>query len=101
MRLFVGLGFLERGDLRFGEQDAVLRRFGLKRLQAMLHRGQIVALPHAAHPRRRDRQLTLLRPPKISSFMPGSSRTISAPPVRNAEPSFISRRVWSTGSKLS
>jgi hypothetical protein len=30
---------------------AVLRRLGLKRLQAMLHRGQIVALPHAAHPR--------------------------------------------------
>jgi hypothetical protein len=55
VHLLVGLGFLERGDLRLGEQDAILRRLGLKRLQAMLHRGQIVALPHAAHPRRRDR----------------------------------------------
>src|SRR5437879_4810746 len=69
MRLFVGLGFLERGDLRFREQDAVPRRFRLKPRQALPHRGQIVALPHAAHPRRRNRQpapLERLRHPNLA-----------------------------------
>jgi len=37
MRLLVGLGLLERGDLRFGEQDALLCDFGLERLEAVLH----------------------------------------------------------------
>src|SRR5438128_2159328 len=55
MRLLVGLGLLERGDLRLGEQDAILRHLGFERLEAMFHHGQIVALPHAAHPGRRDR----------------------------------------------
>src|ERR1700736_5803853 len=32
MRLLVRLGFLERDDLRFGEQDAVLRHPGLERV---------------------------------------------------------------------
>ena len=42
MRFLVGLGLLERGDLGVGEQDAILRHLGFKRLQAVLHRGQIV-----------------------------------------------------------
>src|SRR5262244_2507326 len=50
MRLLVGLGLLERGDLGLGQQDAILRHLGFERLEAMLDRGQIVALPHAAHP---------------------------------------------------
>src|SRR6516225_640743 len=50
VRLLVGLGLFERGDLRLGEQDAILRHLGLERLQAQLHRGQVVALPDAAHP---------------------------------------------------
>jgi hypothetical protein len=39
MRFFVGLGFLKRGDLRLGQQDAFLRHLGLERLEALLHRG--------------------------------------------------------------
>jgi hypothetical protein len=35
--MLVGLGLLERGDLRLGEQDAFLRDFGLERLEAVLH----------------------------------------------------------------
>ena len=42
MRLLVGLGLLERGDLGLGEQDAVLRHLGFERLETMLHRGEIV-----------------------------------------------------------
>src|SRR6516225_7909135 len=51
IRLLVGLGLVERGDLCLGQQDAVLRHLGFE-----LHRGQIVTLPHAPHARRRDRQ---------------------------------------------
>src|SRR5215471_2970037 len=40
MRLLVGLRLLERGDLRFGQQDAILRRSGLERFEPVLHRGQ-------------------------------------------------------------
>src|SRR5205814_6131603 len=56
MRFLVGLGFLERGDLRLGQQDAILCRLGFERFEAVLHRGQVVALPHAAHTGGRDRQ---------------------------------------------
>jgi hypothetical protein len=55
MRLLVGLGLVERGDLCLGQQDSVLRHLGFERLQAQLHRGQIVTLPHAPHACRRDR----------------------------------------------
>ena len=37
MRFLVGLGLLDRDDLRLGEQDAILRRLGLECLQAVLH----------------------------------------------------------------
>jgi len=37
MRFLIGLGLLESGDLRFGEQDAFLRHLGFERLQAVLH----------------------------------------------------------------
>jgi hypothetical protein len=40
MRLLVGLGLLERGDLGLGQQDAILRHLGFEGLEAMLHRGQ-------------------------------------------------------------
>ena len=55
MRFLVSLGLLERGDLGLGQQDAILRHLGFERLEAMFHRGQIVTLPHAAYPGRRDR----------------------------------------------
>ena len=56
VRFLVGLGFLEGGDLCLGHQDAFLSRLGFQRLEAQLHRGQVVALPDAAHPGRRDRE---------------------------------------------
>jgi len=37
MRLLLGLGALQRGDLRFGEHPAILRHFGLERLQPLAH----------------------------------------------------------------
>jgi hypothetical protein len=39
MRFLVGLRLLERGALRLGQQDAVLCRLGVERLQAVLYRG--------------------------------------------------------------
>jgi hypothetical protein len=57
--LFIALRFFERRDLRFREHDAVLRHFRLQRLEPMLHRRQVMALPHTAHPGWRDRQATL------------------------------------------
>ena len=71
MRFLVGFGFLERGDLGLGKQDAVLRHLGLKRLEALLHRGQIVALPHAAHPGGRDRQPAPLERVRDPHLAPG------------------------------
>jgi len=56
VRFFVGFGLLEGGDLGLGQQDPILRHLGFQRLEAVFDRRQIVALPHAAHARRRDRQ---------------------------------------------
>jgi hypothetical protein len=61
MRLLVGLGLLERGDLRLGQQDALLRHLGFDSLQAVLDRGQIVTQPHEAHAGGRDRQAAPLQ----------------------------------------
>ena len=59
MGLFVALRLFQRRDLRFREHDAVLRHFRLQRLEPMLHRRQVVALPHTAHTGWRDRQAAL------------------------------------------
>jgi len=56
VRLFVSLGLLKRGNLGLGQKQAVLRHFGFEGLQAQLHRGEIVPLPHAAYAGWRDRQ---------------------------------------------
>src|SRR5260370_9165364 len=69
MRLLIGLGLLERGDLGLSQEDAVLRHLGFERLEAVLDRGQVVALPYTAHPGRRDRQaapLQRLRDPHLA-----------------------------------
>src|SRR6202022_3315060 len=55
VRLLVGLGFLQGDDLRLGEDQPFLRDFCLQRLEALLHRLEIMTLPDAAHPGRRDR----------------------------------------------
>jgi len=48
-------GFLEGGDLSLNQQDAILRHLGFEGLQTQFHRRQVVPLPYAAHPGRRDR----------------------------------------------
>jgi hypothetical protein len=42
-------------ELVFGQDQALLGHLGFERLQALLHRLQIMALPHPAHARWRDR----------------------------------------------
>src|SRR5437773_8051144 len=71
MRLLVGLGLLERGNLRFGEQHAFLCHLDLERLEAVLHRGQIVTLPDAAHAGGRDRQAAALERLRHAHLPPG------------------------------
>jgi hypothetical protein len=55
MRFLVLSRLLERLELRFGEDEALLRHLRLEHLQALLHRREVVPLPDAAHARRRDR----------------------------------------------
>ena len=55
MRFLLSLGLLERGELTFGEHQAFLRHLRLERLEALLHRLEIVALPDPAHAGGRDR----------------------------------------------
>jgi hypothetical protein len=71
MRLLVGFGLFESDDLRFGQQDIILRHLGFQRLEAVFDRSQIVALPHAAHARRRDRQALPLQRLRHPHLAPG------------------------------
>src|SRR5215831_11663087 len=71
MRFLVRLGLLEGGDLGFGQQDVILRHFGFESLEAVFHRGQIVALPHAAHTSGRDRQAPPLQHFRHPHLAPG------------------------------
>src|SRR5215469_4845804 len=52
VRFLIGLGFLERGELRLTEHQPLLRALRLQGLEPLLHAFQIVALPHAAYPGR-------------------------------------------------
>ena len=54
MRLLVGLGLLQGGELALGEDEALLRHLGLERLQPVLHGGEVVPQPDRAHAERRD-----------------------------------------------
>src|SRR5690606_31415249 len=54
MGLLVELGLLERCHLRLGQHKTLLGALGLERLEALLHRLQIVPEPHAAHAERRN-----------------------------------------------
>jgi hypothetical protein len=47
--LLFRLGLLQRGKLCLGEHEAILAAFRLQRLQALLHRLQIVPQPDATH----------------------------------------------------
>src|SRR6202047_462445 len=50
VRLLFGFGFLQGDDLRLGQDQAFLRNLGFQRLEPLLHRLEIMALPDAAHP---------------------------------------------------
>ena len=49
----------------------VLRHLGFERLEAVFHRRQIMPLPHAAHPGRRDRQAAPLQRLRHPHLAPG------------------------------
>src|SRR4029077_18881651 len=68
---FYSFGLLEGGDLSFGQQDPVLRHLSFEGLEAVFDRRQIVALPHAAHPGRRDRQALALQCLRYPDLAPG------------------------------
>jgi hypothetical protein len=59
MCLLFGLGALECLHLRFGQHQALLRHLGFQCFQPVLHGGQVMALPDAANPGRRDREAAL------------------------------------------
>src|SRR5262249_29470077 len=61
MRLLLALGLLQRRQLAFAEHQAVLSDFGFEGLEPFIHGLQIVALPDAAHPGRRDRMAELTK----------------------------------------
>lgn len=49
MRFLLQLGFLQGGQLGFGQHGALLRHLGFQRLETLFHVLQVVALPDAAH----------------------------------------------------
>src|SRR5271163_1514357 len=51
MRLLFALGLLQRGQLAFGQHQAFLGGLGFERLEPLLHRLQIMALPDPRAPR--------------------------------------------------
>jgi len=59
MRLFLALGLLQRRELAFGKNNAVLGDLRLERLQPLLHRLEIMALPDRADAGGRDRKAQL------------------------------------------
>src|SRR5579872_2102636 len=61
VRLLLALSLLQGSQLAFGEHQAVLSDFGFEGLEPLLHRLEIVALPDAAHPGRRDRMAELAK----------------------------------------
>src|SRR5512133_1153977 len=59
VRLLLGLGLLQRNDLRLGQNQALLGALGFQRFEPLLHGLQVVAQPHTAHASRRDREPAL------------------------------------------
>src|SRR5262249_1475892 len=84
MRLLVGLGLLERDDLGFGQQDAILRHLGLERFQAQFHRRQIVALPRSPlPPARSTARGALALPTPAPGPRPAARSPAPLPPPRS------------------
>ena len=71
VRLLVGLGLLQRGDLALGEDEALLRHLGLERLQPVLHGPEVMPTPDRAHPERRDRHAALQQVVGDAHLAPG------------------------------
>jgi hypothetical protein len=61
MGFLLGLGLLQGYDLGLGQHQPFLRHLGLERLQPFLDVFEVVTLPHAAHPKGRDRLAALLQ----------------------------------------
>jgi hypothetical protein len=61
MGFLAALGLLQRGDLRFGQHNAVLGHLGFQRLQPLLGVLHFVALPDAAYAEGRDGKALLLQ----------------------------------------
>ena len=61
MRLLFALGLLQRGQLAFGQNQAFLGDLGFERLEPLLHRLKIMALPDPANAGRRDRMAELAK----------------------------------------
>jgi len=59
VRLFVGLGLLQRHHLRLGQHQVLLGAFRLPRLEPLLHGLQVVARPHAANAGQQNRATQL------------------------------------------
>ena len=71
MRLLVGLGFLEGGDLRFGQDQAVVGHLCFQRLEPMLQGLQVVAQPDRADAEGGDRHSLLGERVGDSGLAPG------------------------------
>src|SRR5262245_11870094 len=59
VRLLLGLGLLQRNDLRLGQHQALLGALGFQRFEPLVHGLQVVAQPHTAHASRGDREPAL------------------------------------------
>ena len=69
--LLFGLGFLQRHDLGFGEDKAVLRHPGFERLEPLFGVRQIMAQPDRPHTEWRDRQALFLQLVGNTHLAPG------------------------------
>jgi hypothetical protein len=74
MGFFVGLGLLQRCDLRFGQHQPFLRHLGLERLEPFFDVFEVVALPHTAHPKGRDRLAALFQFVRYPQLTPARLR---------------------------
>src|SRR3984893_9804805 len=71
VRLLVGLGFFQRGELALAQHPALLRALRLQGLEPLVHGLEIVTLPDAAHAGRRHAQPALLQLVGDAHLTPG------------------------------
>src|ERR1700737_4787799 len=59
MGLLLGLGLFQRDELGLGQYQAFLGALGLQCFEPLVHGLEVMTLPHATHPGRRDREPAL------------------------------------------